>query len=308
MDRTILFACIAALVAAAGWGLGTILFERVLRSAANPPTAAACNLFKNVLAGSLFAAVAWILGHEFVPREAWGVLLISGALGFAVGDTCTFLALPRCGVQLTALLSNLIPPLAALLAWIFLDESLSLMTLLWMGVVILGVVIVITESSPEPEAKTHRGQGIFFGALASLAQAVAIVVGRHGFQGVEIFPGTVTRILGGVGGALILTVLVSLFRRQSPARELDILTRPLRRPKLATGLIVPTFFAAVLILPLHSFALRGAPGGVAAALLATTPLFTLPLGLLFGTRPTLRTSLGTAIGFVGAVGTIVSTS
>ena len=308
MDKTVFWACAAALAAAAGWGLGTMLFERVFRALDRPPTAAAGNLFKNSIAGAVFAVLAWCTGAPGVPAEAWGVLLLSGALGFAVGDTCTFLALPRCGVQLTAMLSNLIPPLAALLAWVFLGEKLAPVTLAWMGVVVVGVVIVILDRGGDGLERPDRTRGVLFAVLAALSQAVAIVVGRHGLQGVAILPGTVARIVGGIGGALVLAALPALLRSGSARNEFSALARPFREGGLARALLWPTFFAAVLILPLHSFSLRGAPGGVAAALLATTPLFTLPLGLLFGTRPTMRTVLGTCIGFAGAVGTIATTS
>jgi drug/metabolite transporter (DMT)-like permease len=102
--------------------------------------------------------------------------------------------------------------------------------------------------------------------------------------------------------------LLCLFTRRRLQPELRELVSPFTSSRLARGLLPATFFAAVLILPLHSLAVRGAPGGVSAALLATTPLFTLPLGLAFGIRPSGRTVLGTAIGFAGAVGTILSTS
>ncbi len=307
---TIVVACTAALLAAAGWGFGTILFERFMSGRSDAPSAAACNLFKNCVAGSIFLIVAFVTGANAVPSEAWGVLLLSGLLGFAVGDTCTFAALPRCGVQLTALLGNLIPPIAGLLAWMFLGESLSFLTICSMGVVLVGVTLVITggDQSQGSSDKSERRKGIVFAVVAALSQAVAIVVGRHGFQGVDLFPGTLVRLLGGVSGALAIAVILGFVARKGPARELRELSVPFASRRLAIGLLMPTFFACVLILPLHSLALRGAPGGVSAALLATTPLFTLPLGLLFGVRPTLRTVVGTVIGFAGAVGTIVGTS
>ncbi|MEM7517050.1 MAG: hypothetical protein AAF368_09040, partial [Planctomycetota bacterium] len=81
---------------------------------------------------------------------------------------------------------------------------------------------------------------------------------------------------------------------------------PLRERRVGLHLVLPTIFAAVLVLPLHSFAVRGAPGGVSAALLATTPLFTLPILAAFGGRAGWRTWVGTLIGFLGSVGTILS--
>lgn len=310
MDVAVVVACSSALLAAAGWGFGTILFERFMSGRADAPSAAACNLFKNCVAGIVFLLVAWLTGASAVRGDAWGVLLISGVLGFALGDTFTFAALPRCGVQLTALLGNLVPPISGLLSWVFLGESLSLFTIGAMGVVIVGVTIVITggEQGTGSSSPAERKKGVMLAIGAALAQGVAIVVGRHGLQGVDVFPGTLVRLLGGIGGALAIAVIVGLLAKKGPVRELRELAKPITSRRLAVGLLLPTFFASILILPLHSLALRGAPGAIAAALFATTPLFTLPLGLIYGVRPSLRTVLGTVIGFVGAVGAIIGTS
>ena len=307
-----LFASLAALGAAAGWGVGTTLFERALRGdgSERPPGAAAANLFKNTLAVVTFSAAALLLGSVWPQAGAWRPLVGGGLLGFAIGDTATFAALPRCGVQVTTLCGNLIPPIAALLGFAFLGERLALTTLVAMGVCIAGIALVILDrSAPSPPAHTRRA-GLAFAFVAALSQGIAIVAGRSGFDGVELLPGTVARLCGGLGGALVLTLVQAGFvRGASSARPLTELFRPWFHPRLGLRLIPAAFFAAILVLPFHSIGLRGLPSGVSAALFATTPLFTLPIGrLFFGARFGWRSVVGTLIGFAGTVGTIWSTN
>jgi drug/metabolite transporter (DMT)-like permease len=116
---------------------------------------------------------------------------------------------------------------------------------------------------------------------------------------------------GGVVGAFVVALCIGAGRGltgggSSPAREVRDLVRPLHTRSMWKSLGAAALFGSVLgLLPYH-LALRDLPGGVAAVLFATTPLFTLPLGLLFGERHGLRAVLGTLIGFAGVVGVVWS--
>jgi drug/metabolite transporter (DMT)-like permease len=79
------------------------------------------------------------------------------------------------------------------------------------------------------------------------------------------------------------------------------LLAPWRDPRLAKALLVAAFFGSIIGLPLYHIGLRDLPSGAAAALFATTPLFTLPLGIFFGERHGWRAWVGTIVGFVGVV-------
>ena len=106
-------------------------------------------------------------------------------------------------------------------------------------------------------------------------------------------------------GSLVLAAVLGARRGSTDLRDI---VRPLHTKTLAVLFIVPAFFAAVLCLPLHGYALRGAPGGVTAVLLGTTPLFTLPIVLARGEGAGWRTIAGTLIGFVGVVGVVFTTA
>ncbi len=321
------FGVAAALGAAALWAFGSHLFQRALVPVPGRArlTPAAANLFKNASAGALFA-VAWhFLGQPVPDLDSWLRLMLSGFLGFALGDAMYFAAFPRCGVQLAALCANLIPPLAALLDWALYGQALGGTALACMAVTIGGIALVVSErprtrhDRPAPDPKV-RMAGIALAAGAAACQSVAIVTGRVGFAGAEIVPGTVARLSGGVLGALLLAVLLGLWQRaraargaaaeridgpvRGPAGELRLLARPFLIGSLAVLLVPACLVGAWLNLPLHSTGIAHLPSGVSAILFATVPLFALPIGLALGERYGLRTALGTAIAFAGVVGVI----
>jgi drug/metabolite transporter (DMT)-like permease len=314
-----LIALLAGLLAALSWGLGCLLFDRAQSrppaSVGRPPSAAGMNLFKNSIACALFLVTCLALGWSLPRGEAALMLLLSGVVGFAIGDSLYFAAFPKAGVQLTAMMGNLTPPLAGLFGWWFLGASFAVSTMLWMGVVILGISLVVLDPVGAPkrtgQEAPRRALGVLFAFGAALSQAVGIVLAHSAFQEVGVLAGTVVRLFGGIGMALPLALAAGLFAgkrgRLAAAREgLAEVLRPLSSRALFGMLIVPTLAATVVSLPLHSFCVRGAPSHLAALVLATSPLFILPLGRLFGARHGLLSIAGTLVGFGGLAGVLFS--
>lgn len=314
MSGTEILPALAALGSAATWAVGSHLFRRSLAtggaSDAPAPTAAAANLFKNALAFALFAIVVAFSGGNLPAVERWPALLASGLFGFAIGDTLYFAALPRCGVQIAAMVGLVHVPAAVILGWIVHGERLAPLALLGAAAIVAGVCLVLSEAPRGPafDARTRR-IGITCAAIAALAQAVGVVVGHGAMQGAEILGGTLARMSGGIVGAFVIAVAVGLASSSSRVGvELGSLVRPWRAPRNRRGLVLAAVFGSVIGLPLFHLALRGLPSGVAAVLFATTPLFTLPIGLAFGERHGVRAALGALIGLAGVAGVVLAST
>ncbi|QDU67611.1 DMT family transporter [Engelhardtia mirabilis] len=309
-NSTAIAGAAAGMAAAAGWALASHQFARALRGKSHAGPVAA-NLFKNTVALVVFACVWAAAGWAIPSTAAWGWLGLSGLFGFAIGDALYFAALPRCGVQLAAMSVNLIPPLAALLAFLFDGESLPPKALVAMSVALAGIALVVSDRGGSGNLATARDKrvGVSLASLAALSQAFAIVSGRRGFEGVDLLPGTVLRLVGGVAGAALIAIALGGLRgRGGMRRSLTQLVGGLgHRPTLLL-LLPPILVGAVLNLPLHSLALGSLSPGVSAILFATTPLFALPIGLRMGERYGWRSAVGTALGFVGVVGVVLSTA
>jgi drug/metabolite transporter (DMT)-like permease len=307
---------LAALGSAATWALGSHLFRRALerRVAGTAPTPAAANLFKNALAFALFAALLPLLAGELPPRERWGALALSGVFGFALGDTLYFAALPRCGVQVAAMVGLVHVPAAVVLGWLVHGERLPASALLGGLAILLGVALVVSES-PRAGARDPRDvrAGVALAAAGAIAQAAGVVVGHGAMQGIEILGGTLARMSGGLAGAFVLAALAGLAPalRGAPTRfapELSDLVRPWFDRGARSGLLPAALFGSVMGLPLFHLGLRGLPSGVAAVLFATTPLFTLPLGAALGERHGARAVAGALLGFAGVAGVVAAVS
>ena len=307
------------------WGLGCLMFDRVqarppgaVGQSVAPPTAAGMNLFKNTLCAlvlGLVLAIGLSLGGgggelALPAGGAFWILALTGVVGFAIGDSLYFAAFPKAGVRVTAMVGTLIPVLAGLMSWLFLDRTFGAATWLWMAVVLVGISMVVLDPVGRPSEEPggsgrDRWVGLALALGSAVSQAVGIVLAFGAFEGVGVIPGTISRLLGGIIAALVIGAGAGLLRgSRGVAGELGELVRPLRTPALVRMLAPAAFVATILSLPLHSAATRGAPPQISALVLATSPLFILPLGRFFGARHGALSVVGTLIGLVGVAGVL----
>jgi drug/metabolite transporter (DMT)-like permease len=287
---------LAALGAAFLWSVATVLFGQVGKQV--PPLV--LNLAKGVVAIALVVVTLIVLQRAptGLDGRAWGLLLVSGGLGIGVGDTLYFTSINRLGPRRALLLETLAPPLAALLALGLLGENLSLRDWAGIGLTLLGVVWVISERLPAGASMVRpRWQDTVFGALAALTSAVAAVLSRAALVDTAIDPlwGTLLRLTGG------LIILLVILRNQGP---LPTPRQILPNRRVLGWLVLAAFLGTYLGIYLQQTAFKFAATGIAQSLLATSPLFVLPLAAAMGDRVSLRAVGGALLALVG-VGLLV---
>jgi drug/metabolite transporter (DMT)-like permease len=280
---------LAALSAALLWAVSSVVYTLLGQQIAP--------LLLNFLKGAIaifFLILTLLITQDPLPQVSWlviNLLLISGILGIGLGDTAYFAALNRLGARRTLLLTTLAPPLTALLAWLTLGEQLSLWA--WGGIVftVLGVAWVITERTTDVSVGSRQGYiGIIWALVAALAQASGAVLSRAALSTSDITSlwSALLRLLAGTGITLFL---------------LGIRPTPLP-PKLFSvrlmGVIAITAFGSTFLgIWLQQTALKFSPAGIAQTLLATSPLFVLPITLGMGEKVSYRAVVGVAIAIAG---------
>jgi drug/metabolite transporter (DMT)-like permease len=279
---------LAALSAALLWAMSAVVFAHLGQKI--PPLL--LNLSKGIVAIALIAFTLLIQGNlSFgLNSKALGLLLLSGILGIGLGDTFYFESLNNIGARRTLLLQALAPPLTALIALIFLQETLS--TGAWAGIflTVLGIAWVVSERVPVVSRQVmNLPRGVSFALLAALGQASGAVLSRAALSGTTVTPlwSTLVRITGGV---LILLLWIPLKERQ-PRLWLE----PLQSIKIVGIIVVTAIFSTFLAIWLQQTALKLTAAGIAQALLATSPLFILPLAMWMGEKVSFRAFLGVLV-------------
>jgi drug/metabolite transporter (DMT)-like permease len=285
---------LAALTAALLWAASSVIY--VLLGQTIPPLQ--LNFLKGIIAIAFLILTLFWLREVFPKFEVVPVtfLIISGVIGIGLGDTAYFSALNNLGARRTLLLETVAPPLGALLALIFLQEQLSVSA--WCGILLtlLGVAWVISERIPLVLGKKpHPVIGIAWGMLAAIAQATGAVLSRHALVESTISPlwSTLLRL---IGGTVVVFALLSLpFPSAKPLpSKLNFWSFRLLGT-IALTAFVSTYFGIWL----QQTSLKFAPTGIAQTLLATSPLFVLPIAAAMGEKISLRAFLGVFVAIAG---------
>ena len=291
----------AALAASATWAVGSHLFSRIGKVKGATPTA--MNLGKCATGTLCFALASLLLLHRVVPaltREQYVALLASGFVGLALGDGCYFGALVTLGVRRAILLLSTAPVWTAIGGAIFLDEKLSVKDSVAILAVMLGVAIVVYEQAPVTEGDTKKSvsvsttvKGVLFGVGAGLGQAGGSLLSRRAMvEGVSALDAALVRLPGGFVGIAIMALL---------AGKLPTYVRTLSRPRLMAAIAGSAFVGTFCGIWLAQYAIGHATStAVATTLLATSPVFALPLGRwLDHERIGPRALFGTALAVAG---------
>ncbi|MBE9048198.1 DMT family transporter [Pleurocapsales cyanobacterium LEGE 10410] len=280
---------IAALSAALLWAISSVVYSRL--GLKIPPLQ--LNFYKGIVAIAFIIITLYVQGAAFtnLSMSSIALLFLSGIIGIGLGDTAYFAALNSLGARRTLLMETASPAMGALLALIFIGEQLTYSAWSGISLTIMGIAWVISERNPVVEIGVSR-QGVIWGILAAIAQAVGAVISRFALLQSDITPleSTLIRLVGGTVIVLSLLFLPTLKQTQTrwqlSWRSLGI---------IAIAAMMSTYFGIWL----QQTSLKFAPTGIAQTLLATSPLFILPIVILRGEKVSLRAVLGAIISLGG---------
>jgi drug/metabolite transporter (DMT)-like permease len=281
----------AALSAALIWAIASLIYVHLGKQM--PPLG--LNLAKNSLAIAMIVLTLLLqgAGNPNIGGLNLALLWLSGAIGIGLGDTAFFESLNCLGARRSLLMEALAPPLAAVLALVFLQEQLSGQA--WLGIfaTVVGVAWVVVERTPDSKQDNLRPfRGILFGLLAALGQAGGAVLSRAALAETSINPlwSTLMRLMAGV-----LISLGLLQWRQQPWSNFHLM----RSPRFLGTLLLTSFFGTYLAIWLQQIALKYSATGIAQALTATSPLFVVPMAIALREYVSIRAILGVLIALGG---------
>ncbi len=144
-------------------------------------------------------------------------LVISGVIGLVIGDTFLFAAFRNIGPRLSMLMMALAPAMSAVLAYIFLGETLSTWGIIGMFVTLAGIALVVLERKEGaiPGYKISK-IGYFQGFMGALGQAAGLLFAKFAFDEGDIngFTASFIRIFS--ASVLILPVSLLLRKYKNP--------------------------------------------------------------------------------------------
>jgi len=284
---------LAALGTASCWAASTLAFD----AACQRIGALVVNLLRLAIAFVLLAIACAILRGRALPLDAtphaWVWLSLSGVVGFAFGDLCLMRGYAFIGPRLAALMMSLAPPMTAAIGWVLLGERLSGRQLVGMALTVGGIAIAIVERprSDAPPPRGHRLAGVALGAGGALGQAGGLVLSKLGMRSYDPVAATQIRVLAGIAAYAAIFLAVGWWPRLQASLA----------DRAALGYTsVGAFFGPFLGVSLSLFAVQRTLSGVAASLMATTPILVIPaVVLLHGERVGWGGLAGTGVAVAG---------
>lgn len=261
--------------------------------------ALAVSFLRLVMAGAMLMVYGYFVRGRWLPSDAplqtWLLLGASGLTGFVICDLCLIKAFLLIGPRLSLLIFSLAPPIAAIISWVCIGDAMTLWRWGGMSVTLVGVIWVVLEQ-PEhdrhPHSRRHRGQGVALAVLAAITHAIGYVLSKEGMSHYD--NAVAATLIRAMVALACYVILITLWQRW-PAM-LGAMRQTHAMGVLALGAAVGPFAGVALSL----VALRLAPTGVVATIIATMPVLILPFSiLLYHEKVSLRAVGGAIIAVAG---------
>ena len=265
------------------------------------------NRARLLFAFGFILVIHWITFGQPLPTNAapdrWLVLIISGLIGFVIGDGCLFQAFLLVGPRISMLMMAFAPALSVIFAWLFLGESLSPQELVIISVILLGIAWVVSERPKsvhgvdealptELDSKRDTRQhiiGLLFALGATVGQASGFILSKVGLA--NDFPalsGTLIRLVG----AFVAIWLVSIVRGELASSA----TTLRRHPRATRYILMGSLVGPVLGVWLSLIAVQRSSVGVSSTLSSLAPIVLIPISyFVFRERISKRAIIGTVV-------------
>ncbi len=264
-----LFGEVAALLTAVCWSGSALVFS----SATARVGSVLVNISRLILALAYLVIILIVFGIPVDLSTSQCLNLgISGIVGLAIGDSFLFRAYIHIGARVSMLVMSIAPAIAAVFAYVFLDERLSVLGVSGISITVLGVLLVAYERTPGGVA--HGKElltGLLFAGVAAVGQGVGLIFAKLAFNEGPIHGFVAATVRIGLSLVVLLPLMLALGRFAHPVRTF------LRDRRAFWFTAVGSVLGPFLGISLSLLAVAHTKVGIAATLMATVPIIMLPL-------------------------------
>jgi drug/metabolite transporter (DMT)-like permease len=264
---------LCALFTAFLWSVGSLIFVAATKRLSSYQV----NITRLILAAIYLGLSIAILHLDLnISRTQIINLSISGIIGLTLGDTFLFKAFQQIGARISMLIMSLAPAISAILAYFVLGETLPLYGILGIILTIFGVSIVVLDRNVKTtNRETISSSGIIYAVLGAIGQGVGLIFAKMAFTESSLngFVATEVRIIA----SLILLIPIGLATR----RYKDPIKMFINERKASWLVILGSVLGPFLGISFSLIAIEYTKVGIAATIMATTPIIMLPLVKIF---------------------------
>ncbi len=275
----------------------------------------------------LFATVWLVMGTPY-PRYAdggtWLWLILSGIVGYVIGDYCLMQGYIHIGSRLGQLFMTLSAPTAAITGRLFLGEHMNMQAIIGMIITLSGIALsILSKSDSSEHHKVHLNlppKGVFYAAMAGICQGFGLVLSKVGLEHynsaltaagitqdailddavihlpVSIsmpFAATMIRATIGLAGFFMALMLLE---KNGKAK----LQHAVHDRKAMLCVLGSTIFGPFIGVSMSLLATLYTSAGIAQTIFALTPILIIaPAAIMFHQKVTIREVIGAVISVAG---------
>jgi drug/metabolite transporter (DMT)-like permease len=266
------------------------------------------NVMRMVITLVFSCILFWVMSGSPLPahasNEAYLWMMLSGLVGYVIGDFCLFQCYIIIGSKFGQLFMTLAPITAAIMAWFTLGQQLRPTAILAMLVTLFGIGISVLGRGDDHKLSLKLPlAGVLFAIGAAVCQGVGLVLSKIGMN---YYEASLTTDLQGwllpfhanffrcVAGTIGFTLLMSLREGFAPLRK------GVRDRKGVLAAVATTIFGPFVGVGASLLAVQYTAAGIASTLMALTPIIIiLPAWWLFKQPITAKSLLGALISVIG---------
>ena len=287
---------ILALVTALCWALNSATYSVLGKTVKSSSLAHARSLFAVPF---VFILMVFTEGFSFlnISSRSFTALMLSGVTGYYITDVLMFYAYVALGPREALVIMTFSPVVSSILSGLCFGEVLSAGQWISILLIITGITLMVLDeilSSTEVRSRNRAVKGMSAAFAGALFQAVSYILARYALDDVGPVSTNFLRNLAG-----LLCFIVISFLPKSTFRKDAVF---LKDRKMLVQLLFACITGPVLGMSFQMMALRLAPVGIVSALSQISPLYMLPIDILFLKKKVHIVSVaGTVISIVGAV-------
>ena len=247
----------------------------------------------------------WVVMGSPLPSggsaEAYGWMLLSGLVGYVIGDFCLFQCYIIIGSRYGQLFMTLAPLAAAWMAWITLGQEMNAMSIAAMLITLTGIGLSVLGRGEHHKLSLKLPlNGVLYAIGAAVCQGVGLVLSKIGMDHYDTtaipawlipFSANFFRCIAGIIG---FTLLLYVREGFTPLRE------ALHDGKGMTMAVATTIFGPFVGVGFSLMAVQYTSAGIASTLMALTPIIIiLPSYWLFHQPITWRAVVGAVLSVIG---------
>ena len=263
------------------------------------------NVLRMALALLFSLVLFWVVvGTPLPPVGSWeacGWMLLSGVVGYVIGDFCLFQCYIIIGSRYGQLFMTLAPLAAALMAWMVLGQQMTAMSIVAMLVTLVGIGISVLGRGEHHKVSLKLPlNGVLFAIGAALCQGIGLVLSKMGMDhyDTEAMPSWLipfsANFLRCIAGIIGFSLLLCFREGLQPLRH------ALHDGKGMAVATATTIFGPFVGVGFSLMAVQYTSAGIASTLMALTPIIIiLPSYWLFHQPITWRSVVGAVISVLG---------